>query len=69
LGADNAFPAGEVLKEYCQAEAMGDVTGVLGHTAIDKKQQNLLCQLPKCTDRSGLLDFQFESPVSGLQNK
>jgi hypothetical protein len=24
----NAFPPGQVLKEYCRAEAMGDVTGV-----------------------------------------
>jgi hypothetical protein len=46
---------------------MVDVTGVLRHTAIDKKQQNLLCQLPRCTDRAGLLDFQFESAMSGLQ--
>jgi hypothetical protein len=28
LGADNAFPPGQVLKEYCRAEAMGDITGV-----------------------------------------
>jgi hypothetical protein len=39
----NAFPPGQVLKEYCRAEATGDVTGVLSCTAVDKKQQNLLC--------------------------
>jgi hypothetical protein len=39
----SAFPPGQVLKEYCRAEAIGDVTGVLNFTAVDKKQQNLLC--------------------------
>jgi hypothetical protein len=48
---------------------MGDVTGVLSCTAVDKKQQNLLCLLPRCTDRSGLFNFQFESAVSGLGNR
>jgi hypothetical protein len=59
----------QVLKEYLRAEAMGDVTGVLSHTAVDKKQHNLLCQLSRCSDRYGLLDLQFESAVSGLENK
>jgi hypothetical protein len=63
------FPPGQVLKEYCHAEAMGDVIGVLSCTAIDTKQQNLLCRLPRCTDRSGLPDFQFESVMSGLGDK
>jgi hypothetical protein len=40
LGADNAFPPGQVLNEYSRAEEMGDVTGVLSCTAVDKKQQN-----------------------------
>jgi hypothetical protein len=65
----NAFPHGQVPKECCRVEAMGDVTGVLSCTAIGKKQQNLLCHLLRCTDRSGLLGFQFESAVSGLGNQ
>jgi hypothetical protein len=28
-----------------------------------------LCWLPRCTDRSGLFDFQFESALSGLGSK
>jgi hypothetical protein len=69
LGADNPFPPGQVLKEYCRTEAMADVAGVLSCTAVDKKQQNLLCRLSRYTGRSGLLDFQFESTVSDLGNK
>jgi hypothetical protein len=47
---------------------MGDVTGVLSRTAVDKKQQNSLCRHARCADRSGGLDFQLESAVSGLGN-
>jgi hypothetical protein len=63
----NAFPPGQVQKEYCQAEAVGDVTGVMICTAVGKKQQTL-CHLPRYADRSGLLSFQFESDMSGLGN-
>jgi hypothetical protein len=48
---------------------MGIVTGVISCTAIEKKQQNLLCRLHRGTDRSCPLDFQFESAMSGLGNK
>jgi hypothetical protein len=65
----NTFPPGQVLKEYYQAEAMGDVNGVLSCTAVHKKQQNLLCSLSRCTERSDLLDLQFDSAVSGLGNR
>jgi hypothetical protein len=51
LGADNAFPPGQELKEYCRAEAMGDLTGVSSCTAVNRKQNNLLCWLPRRTDR------------------
>jgi len=34
------------------------------YTAVEKKQQNLLCWLPGCTDRSSLLDVRIE--ISGL---
>jgi hypothetical protein len=48
---------------------MGVAPGVISFTAVEKKEQNLLCWLPRGTDRSCLLDFQFESAVSGLGNK
>jgi hypothetical protein len=35
----NAFPPGQVLKEYWRAEAMGDVTGVWCCAAVGTKQQ------------------------------
>jgi len=37
-------------------------------TAVEKKKQNLLCRLSGGTDSSSLLDFQFDSAVSGLGN-
>jgi len=39
----SAFPTAQVLKEYCQAETMSAVTGVIRCTAVENKQQNLLC--------------------------
>ena len=61
---------GRYWSEYCRAEAMCVwVLGVISCTAIEKKQRNLLCWLSRGTDRSRLLDFQFESAVSGLGNK
>ena len=38
-----SYPPGQVLKEYCRAEAMSAVTGLISCTAGEKKQQNLLC--------------------------
>jgi hypothetical protein len=35
----NVFPPGQVLKEYCRVEAMGDATGILSCTGVDKEQQ------------------------------
>jgi hypothetical protein len=69
LGNDNAFPPGQVQKEYCREGAMSVAPGVISCTAFEKKQQNLLCSLPISTDRSSLPDFQFESAMSGLGNK
>ena len=46
-------------EEYCRADAMCVAPGVISSTAVKKKQQNLLCWLPRGTDRSSLLDFQF----------
>jgi hypothetical protein len=69
LGADNAFAPGQLLKEYCRAEAMGDVTSVLSRTAVDKKQQNSLCRHARGADGSSLLDFQLKSAMSGLGNE
>jgi hypothetical protein len=37
----DAFPPVQVLKEYCRAEAMGDVTGVLICTAVETEQHLL----------------------------
>ena len=34
----NAFPRGQVLKEYCGAETVGVVIGVIRCTAVEKKQ-------------------------------
>ena len=68
LAANNAFPPGQVLKVYCREEAMSVVTGMVSCTVVQKKQENLLCWLPRRTDRPSLLDFQFESAVSGLGN-
>jgi len=48
---------------------MGVVNGEISCTAIEEKQQNLLCWLLGVTDRSCLLDFQFQSAMSGLGNK
>ena len=64
----NEFPPGEVLRN-CRAEAMSVVIGVVSCTAVEKKQQNVLCWLSRGTERSSLLVFQFESAVSGLGNK
>ena len=60
VGNWQCVPTWTGTEEYCQAEAMGVVTGVIGCTAVEKKQQNLLCCLSRSTDRSCLLDFQFE---------
>jgi len=48
---------------------MGVVLGVISCKAVEKKQQNLLCWLPRGTDRSCLLDFQFKRALSMLGNK
>ena len=48
---------------------MGVVAGMISCTAVENKQQNILYRLPRSTDRSFLFDFQFESAVSGLENK
>jgi hypothetical protein len=50
LGTDNAFPPVQVLKEYCRAEAMSVVTGVISCTAVERTQRNLLFWLPGGTD-------------------
>jgi hypothetical protein len=39
----NAFPPGQVLKEYYRAEAMGVGTGLVSCTAVEKKHQKLFC--------------------------
>jgi hypothetical protein len=65
----SVFPTGKVLREYCQAEAMSFVTGVIRCTADDNKQHNLLCWLSSGTDRSSLFDLQFKSALSVLGNK
>jgi len=48
---------------------MGVVTGVIICTAVEKKQQDLLCWLSSGTDRFCVLDFQVESAVLGLGDK
>jgi len=48
---------------------MGVVTGVVICTAVEKKRQDLLCWLSRGTDRCCVLDFQFESAVSGFGDK
>jgi len=48
---------------------MGVVTGVISCTAVEKKQQNLLCWLPGGTDSSCLLDFQFESACRAWETR
>jgi len=70
LVTDNeCLPTWTGTEEYCRAEAMDVVTGAISCTAVEKKQQNLLCWLPRSTDRTSLLDFQFDSAPSVLGNK
>jgi hypothetical protein len=57
-------PPGQVLKEYGRTEAMGVVTVVIICTAVERKQ-NLLCWLPRSTDRSCVcLTSVWQFPVS-----
>jgi len=67
LANDNAFPFGQVPKEYCREEAMSVVTQVISCTAVEKKQENLLCWLPRGTEKSSLLDFQCRVPCQAWE--